>query len=58
MWCTAAGTVKWRYQWAPELSPIVFFLMDIEAFHFVLGTEFFVQHSQIQSLTLQAPYLL
>ena len=24
----------------------------------VLGTDFFVQHSQIQSLTLQAPYLL
>ena len=22
MWCTVAGTVKWRYQWAPELSPI------------------------------------
>ena len=27
-------------------------------FYFVLGTDFFVQHSQIQSLTLQAPYLL
>ena len=25
---------------------------------FVLGTDFFVQHTQIQSLTLQAPYLL
>ena len=22
MWCTAAGTVKWRYLWAPGLSPI------------------------------------
>ena len=22
MWCTAAGTVKWRYLWALELSPI------------------------------------
>ena len=32
--------------------------MDTEAFDFVLGTDFFVQHSQIQSLTLQAPYLL
>ena len=32
--------------------------MDIEAFDFVLGTDFFVQHSQIQSLTLQAPYIL
>ena len=32
--------------------------MDTEAFDFVLVTDFFVQHSQIQSLTLQAPYLL
>ena len=32
--------------------------MDTEAFDFVLGTDFFVQHSQIQSVTLQAPYLL
>ena len=22
MWYTAAGTVKWRYLWAPGLSPI------------------------------------
>ena len=29
-----------------------FYLMDTEAFDFVSGTEFFVQHSQIQSLTL------
>ena len=35
-----------------------FYVMDTEAFHFVLGTDLFVQHSQIQSLTLQAPYLL
>ena len=35
-----------------------FYVMDTEAFGFVLGTDFFVQHSQIQSLTLQAPYLL
>ena len=35
-----------------------FFVMDTEAFQFVLGTDFLVQHSQIQSLTLQAPYLL
>ena len=33
-------------------------MIDTEAFDFVLGTDFFVQHSQIQSLTLQAPYLL
>ena len=35
-----------------------FCVMNSEAFYFVLGTDFFVQHSQIQSLTLQAPYLL
>ena len=35
-----------------------FYVMDTEAFDFVLGTELFVQHSQIRSLTLQAPYLL
>ena len=35
-----------------------FYPMDTEAFDFVLGTDFFVQHFQIQSLTLQAPYLL
>ena len=35
-----------------------FYVMDTEAFNFLLGTDFFVQHSQIQSLTLQAPYLL
>ena len=34
-----------------------FYVMDTEAFDFVLGTDFFVQHSQIQSLTLQAPYV-
>ena len=32
-----------------------FYVMETEAFDFVLGTDFFVQHSQIQSLTLQAP---
>ena len=35
-----------------------FYVMETEAFDFVLGTDFFVQHSVIQSLTLQAPYLL
>ena len=35
-----------------------FYVMETEAFDFVLGTDFFVQHSQIQSLTPQAPYLL
>ena len=35
-----------------------FHVMDTEAFDFVFGTDVFVQHSQIQSLTLEAPYLL
>ena len=34
-----------------------FCVMDTEAFAFVLGTDFFVKHSQILSLTLQAPYV-
>ena len=32
--------------------------MDTEAFDFVSGTDFFVDHSQTLSLTLQAPYIL
>ena len=35
-----------------------FYVMEPEAFDFVLGTDFFVEHSQILSLTLQAPYVL
>ena len=35
-----------------------FYVMDTEAFDFVPGTNFFVQHTRIHSLTLQAPYLL
>ena len=35
-----------------------FYVMDTEAFNFILGTDFSVQHSQIQYLTLQAPYPL
>ena len=35
-----------------------FYVMDTEAFDFVLGTDFFITHSEIQSLTLQVPYLL
>ena len=35
-----------------------FYVMDTEAGDWGQGTEFFVQHPQIQSLTLQAPYLL
>ena len=35
-----------------------FYVMDTEAFDFVLGTDLFAQHSQIPSLTLQAHYHL
>ena len=35
-----------------------FYVMDTEDLDFVLSTDFFVQHTQIQSLTLEAPYLL
>ena len=35
-----------------------FYVMDTEALDFVLGTDFFVRHSQILSLTLQALYVL
>ena len=35
-----------------------FYVMDTEAFDFVLGTDFFVEHSLILSLTLQAAYVL
>ena len=35
-----------------------FYVMDTEAFDFVLGNDFFVEHSQILSLTMQAFYVL
>ena len=35
-----------------------FYVTDTEALDFVLGTNFFVEHSQVLSLTLQAPYVL
>ena len=35
-----------------------FYVMDTEVFDFVIQIDFFVEHSQILSLTLQAPYLL
>ena len=35
-----------------------FYVMDTKALDCVLGTDFFVEHSQILSLTLQAPYVL
>ena len=35
-----------------------FYVMDTEAFDFVLGTDLLVEHSKILSLTLQAPYIL
>ena len=36
----------------------LFYVMDTEAFEFLLGTDLFVEHSQILSLSLQAPYVL
>ena len=35
-----------------------FYVMDTEASDFVPGTDFFAEHPQILSLTLQAPYVL
>ena len=35
-----------------------FYVIDTEALDFVLGTDLFVEHSQILSLKLQAPYVL
>ena len=35
-----------------------FYVIDTEPLHFVMGTNVFVEHSQILSLTLQAPYVL
>ena len=35
-----------------------FYVMDREAFDFVLGTDLFRAHPQVQSLTLQSPYVL
>ena len=35
-----------------------FYMMDTEAFDLVLATDFFVEHSQIVSFPLQAPYVL
>ena len=35
-----------------------FYVMDTVALDFVLGTDFFVEHTQILYLTLQAPYVL
>ena len=32
--------------------------MDTEVFDFVLGPDFFIEHSETLSLTLQAPYVL
>ena len=34
------------------------YVMDTEAFDFVLGTDFVVEHPQFPSLTLHAPYVL
>ena len=51
MWCTVVGTVRSKCLWELEA-------LSTEAFDFVLWTDFFVEHSQILSLTLQAPYVL
>ena len=58
IWCTVVRTVRSKCLWVPEVLPIGFYVLDTEAFDFVLGTDFFVEHSQILSLTLQAPYVL
>ena len=57
MWCTVVGTVRSKCLCVREALPIGSTL-DTKAFDFVLGTDFFVEHSQILSLTLQAPYVL
>ena len=36
--------------------PQRFYVMDTEAFDFMLGTDFFTGHRELLSLTLQAPY--
>ena len=38
--------------------PHQFYVMDTEAFDFMLGTHFFTEHPEVLSLTLQAPYVL
>ena len=35
-----------------------FYVMDTEPFNFALATDLFFEHSQILSITLQAPYVL
>ena len=35
-----------------------FYVMDTEAFNFVMGTDFLTQYPEILSLTLQSPYML
>ena len=35
-----------------------FYVMDTEAFNFVMGTDFLNQYPEILSLTLQSPYML
>ena len=54
----SCGDCELEVPMGPRTIAHRFHVMDTEAFDFVLGTDFFVQHSQIQSLTLQAPYLL
>ena len=54
----SCGDCEVEVPMGPRMIAHRFYVMDTEAFDFVLGTDFFVQHTQIQSLMLQAPYLL
>ena len=54
----SCGDCEVKVPMGPRCIAHRFYVMDTEAFDFVLGTDFFVDHSQILSLTLQAPYVL
>ena len=58
MWCTVFGDCEVEVPMVSRGIAHRFYVMDTEAFNFVLCTDFFVQHSQILSLTLQASYVL
>ena len=54
----SCGDCEMEVPMGSRTFPHWFYVMDTEAFDFVFGTDFLVQQSEIQSLTLQAPYLL
>ena len=58
IWCTVVATVRSTCLWDQGALPHQVYVMDTEAFDFVLGTNVFVDYSEILSLTLQAPYVL